>query len=88
MLFARAVEAGAAGDETSGASVQGFRKIYGLLAEMPLFQDVGMSEQQDLTRVLQKQHYADGEEIVTQGDTGDCMCAALSLFCMQSAAGV
>ena len=47
------VDADAVGG-TSGAAVHGFRKIYGLLAEIPLFEGVSMAEYEDLARVLQK----------------------------------
>jgi len=66
------VDADAVGG-TSGAAVHGFRKIYGLLAEIPLFEGVSMAEYEDLARVLQKLHFKDGEDIVRQGDDGDCM---------------
>ena len=42
------------GDRVNADSVEGFRRVYGLLAEIPLFEGVTISEWDELTRVLQK----------------------------------
>jgi len=63
--------AGSLGGTT--ASVQGFQKIYSLLDEIPVFEGLSLAEREDLARVLTKMHFKDGEEIITQGDEGDCM---------------
>jgi hypothetical protein len=49
------------------------QQLYQALSSMPLMENVSPEEFQQLMQVLRTVQYEDGEEIMVQGDEGDCM---------------
>eukprot|EP01048_Picozoa_sp_COSAG05_P008518 COSAG05_NODE_651_length_8095_cov_17.048572_2_plen_959_part_00 len=54
----------------AGSAVHGFRKIYGLLAEIPLFEGASLAEKEDLARVLEKVRAALNIPLLHAGSDG------------------